>query len=275
MSEVTSYPPGTFCWVELASTDAPAAKRFYTQLFGWSFTDNPAGPGMVYTMLTLDGKDIAALYQQREEERDQGVPPHWGSYVSVASADKTAKKATSLGGTVIAEPFDVMEVGRMAVIKDPTGAVFSLWQPKAHYGAKLVNEPGAFTWNELLTTDVERAKAFYTGLFGWGAETKQMGPISYTILSNGGRPNGGLMKIAEEWGPVPANWLVYFAVEDCDRAVEKAKGLKAKVTAPPMDIPEVGRFAVLQDPQGATFAVIKLLNVPSETPALESTAGVS
>lgn len=261
MSEVTSYAPGTFCWVDLATTDPAAAKRFYTQLFGWSFTDMPAGPDMVYSMSYLDGKDVAALSELRQDQRDQGVPPHWGSYVSVASADETAKKVTSLGGTVIAEPFDVFDAGRMAVIKDPTGAVFSLWQPKAHFGARLVNEPSAFCWNELLTRDVERAKTFYTGLFGWGAQTQQMGPTSYTILSNGDRPNGGLMKIADEWGPVPPNWLVYFAVDDCDRSVEKAKGLGAKVAAPPMDIPEVGRFAVLQDPQGATFAVIRLVNV--------------
>ncbi len=275
MSEVTSYPPGTFCWVDLATTDAPAAKRFYTRLFGWSFDDNPAGPGMVYTMFNVGGKDVAALYEQGEEQRKQGVPPNWLSYVSVASADETAKKAKSLGGTLISEPFDVMEVGRMALIQDPTGAAFALWEPRKHFGARLVNEPATRCWNELSTGDVERAKAFYTGLFGWGARTQQMGPMVYTTFSNGERPAAGLMRIAEEWGPVPPHWLVYFAVDDCDRTVEKAKGLGAKVTAPPMDIPEVGRFAVLEDPQGAAFAVIKLVNVAATSPALESTAGVS
>ncbi|HEY7461786.1 MAG TPA: VOC family protein [Gemmatimonadota bacterium] len=272
MSEFTSYPPGTFCWAELGTPDAPAGKRFYMSLFGWGFEDRPVGPDTVYTMFKVGGKDVAALYTQAEQERARGVPPHWASYVSVASADESAGKAASLGGTVLAQPFDVMEVGRMAVIQDPTGAVFSLWQPKQHHGAQLANEPGAFCWNELLTSDVDRATAFYTGLFGWGAQTRQMGPMTYTVFSNGERPSAGLMKIAEEWGPVPSNWLVYFAVDDCDRAVEKAKGLKAKVMTPPRDIPEVGRFAVLQDPQGATFAIIKLLNVESMSPALASTA---
>src|SRR5687767_11231234 len=153
MQEATEYKPGTFCWVELATSDGEAAKTFYTQLFGWDFVDNPMGPGMVYTMLNLDGKNVGALYKMMPEQEAQGIPPNWLSYVSVANADETADKAKAAGATILKEPFDVATYGRMAVIQDPTGAVFALWQPKDHLGAGIFNVPNSFTWNELMTTD--------------------------------------------------------------------------------------------------------------------------
>jgi predicted enzyme related to lactoylglutathione lyase len=257
---MTTHPPGTFCWVDLGTTDAAAAKRFYTQLFGWSFDDRPAGPDAVYTMFNVRGKDVAALYDQPEDQREQGVPPNWLSYVSVPHVDEAAKKAKSLGATLISEPFDVLDVGRMALVQDPTGAVFALWEPRRHTGAKLVNEPVSLSWNELATRDVPRARKFYTELFGWTAQTQDMGNMDYTTFRNGERAAGGLMEIAKEWGPVPPHWAPYFAVEDCDRTVEKAKGLGASVLMPPTDIPETGRFAALKDPQGAVFNVIRLIN---------------
>jgi predicted enzyme related to lactoylglutathione lyase len=264
MTEFKSYPPGTFCWVDLGTTDGAAAKKFYGTLFGWSAEDMPAGPDMVYTMCNLKGKNVGALYEQGDDQRKAGVPPNWLSYVSVASADESTAKAKSLGGKVMKEPFDVMDVGRMSVLQDPTGATFALWQPRRHFGAQLANEPGTFTWNELLTHDPESAKKFYQGLFGWGVQSMEMGgPESYTIFQNGERGAGGMMRIAKEWGPVPPNWLVYFAVDDCDGTVKKAEKLGGQVRAQPMDIPEVGRFAPLGDPQGAGFAVIKLANPQS------------
>ena len=260
MSEMKEYPPNTFSWVDLGTSDQNAAKKFYGELFGWSYEDMPIDDKSVYSMSKLKGKDAAAISTLSEEMASQGVPPNWLSYVSVKNADDMAKKARKLGATIVKEPFDVFDVGRMAVIQDPTGAVFALWQPKAHKGAALVNEHGALTWNELLTTDVDKAGSFYTKLFDWGSDTQDMGGFQYTSFKNGERPAGGMMTITKEMGEIPPNWLVYFAVDDCDKAVDKAKSLGAHVANPPTDIPEIGRFAVLVDPQGAVFSVIKLLN---------------
>jgi len=260
MQETPEYKPGTFCWVELGTTDGEAAKKFYTELFGWTYNDSPVGPGMVYTMLKLDGKDIGALYQMPAEMTSQGIPPNWLSYVSVASADESAAKAKELGATLMKEPFDVMDVGRMAVVQDPTGAVFAIWQAGTHKGAGVVNVPNSFCWNELATPDTAKAGDFYTGLFGWGKNVQQMGPMTYTSFMNGDRPAGGMYTPTPEMGEIPTNWLVYFAVEDADAKLQKANELGAKTIVPAMDIPGVGRFAVIQDPQGAVFGIIKLNN---------------
>jgi predicted enzyme related to lactoylglutathione lyase len=219
----------------------------------------PAGPDMVYTMTQRDGTTATGLYQLTEEMKSQGIPPNWLSYVSVANVDETAAKAKSLGATIAKEPFDVMEVGRMAVIEDPTGAVFALWQAKSPQ-EMIVNEPGGFCWNELYTTNIDKAGKFYTELFNWSSETADMGGMQYTSFKNGDRPAGGMMAITKEMGEVPPHWLAYLAVEDTDAAVEKIKTLGGNVVVPPTDIPDVGRFAVALDPQGAVFSVIKLTN---------------
>ncbi len=263
MSEMTEYTPGTFSWVDLGTTDGEAAKKFYGNLFGWDLTDFPAGEAGVYTMAQLNGKDVAALYQMGEEQQAQGMPPCWNSYVSVANAAESAEKVKQLGGNVLTEPFDVMDAGRMAMVQDPTGAVFAIWEPKTHIGAKLVNEPGTLTWNELATGDTAKAGEFYAGVFGWGVEVQKMPTGDYTIFNNGDRPNAGMMPMLEEWGDdIPPHWLVYFAVDDCDASVEKAKELGAKIAMPATDIPDVGRFAVVQDPQGAVFSIIKMVAAP-------------
>lgn len=258
MQETPKYVPGTFCWVELGTTDGEAAKKFYTKLFGWDFSDSPIGPGMVYTMLKLGGKDVGALYQMPTEMTAQGIPPNWLSYVSVASADETAAKAKSLGATLMKEPFDVMTVGRMAVIQDATGAVFAIWQAGTQQGAGVVNVPNSFCWNELATRDTTKAGDFYTGLFGWGKKVQQMGPMTYTSFMNGERPAGGMYQPGPEMGDVPPHWLVYFAVDDTDARVKQTNELGGKTITPPMDIPGTGRFAIIQDPQGAVFGIIKL-----------------
>jgi len=258
MATTTQHAPGTFCWPELATSDQSGAKAFYSTLFGWESTDNPMGDGASYTMLSLQGRNLGALYTMGPEERGQGIPPHWNSYVSVESADRSAAKAKTLGGTVLLEPFDVMEHGRMAVLQDPTGATFCLWEPKQHSGAGVLDEVGALCWTELMTRDASKAQAFYTGLFGWEAEAKPMGPMTYTIFLNGDRQAGGMMQITKEMGPLPPHWMIYFSVGDCDGTVAKAGTLGAKTIMPPRDIPNVGRFAILMDPQGAAFSVIKL-----------------
>jgi predicted enzyme related to lactoylglutathione lyase len=181
----------------------------------------------------------------------------------VESADQTATKAKQAGGTVIAEPFDVMEHGRMAVIQDPTGAVFAIWQPNKHVGATLVNETGAMCWNELLTKDTAKAGTFYKQVFGWTEKPMQGLQGPYTVFENHGAQAAGMMQITPQMGPMPSNWSIYFAVDDTDKATAKAQQLGAKVMMPPTDIPNVGRFAVLQDPQGAMFCIIKI-TMPSQ-----------
>lgn len=260
MSEVNEYAPGTFSWVDLATTDAAGAKEFYAGLFKWSYEDNPAGPDMVYSMCSVGGKAAAGLSEMMTDMKEQGIPPHWSSYITVANADETAKKAKELGGSLTLEPMDVMDVGRMAIIQDPTGAMVSIWEPKLHKGADIVNQPGALCWNELATNDTDAADAFYTALFGWGSKKQDMGSFTYTSFMVGERPNGGMMQIREEWGEVPPHWGVYFAVADCDATCEKATSTGGTLLNGPQDIPEVGRFAVLHDPQGAVFNVIQMAN---------------
>lgn len=263
MQESVEYKPGTFCWVELATTDGEAAKKFYTQLFGWDFTDNPIGPGLVYTMLKLNGKDVGALYTMPPEMTEKGIPPNWLSYVSVDSADESAAKAKSLGATLLKEPFDVFTAGRMAVIQDPTGAVFAIWQAGTQKGAGVFNVPNSVCWNELATKDATKAGEFYSGLFGWDKNVQQMDQMAYTSFINGDRPAGGMYEPTPEMGEIPPHWAVYFAVNDADATAARATELGGKICVPPSDIPGVGRFAMILDPQGAAFAVIKLEMPPA------------
>ncbi len=260
MSDTATQPqienaPGSFCWIELATTDGEGAKKFYSELFGWEPQDNPMGPDMVYTMLTLNGKLVGALYQKGAEMKD--VPTHWASYVHTTSADETAAKAKSLGANVMMEPFDVAEHGRMAVISDPTGAIFSIWQPKQHKGIEVRGEIGSLCWNELLTNDTAKAADFYTKLFGWTTKSDS-GAMPYTEWINGDEHIGGMMQIQPQMGPIPPNWGIYIAVDDCDATAAKAVSLGGRQYVPPTDIEKVGRFAVLSDPQGGVFNIIKL-----------------
>ena len=249
------HAPGTFCWAELATSDGPGAKEFYAGVFAWDPQDLPMGDGMIYTMLNLDGKVVGALYEKGEMMKE--VPTHWASYVSVTSADEIAAKAKALGGTVILEPFDVMDVGRMATITDPTGATFNIWQPKSHRGFEVKGQPNTVCWNELLTNDTAKAIEFYTKLFGWTTKTDP-GPMAYTEFRSGEEHVGGMMQIQPEMGPVPPHWGIYVAVDDCDATAQKATSLGAQTYVPPMDIEKVGRFSTMADPQGAVFSIIKL-----------------
>ena len=167
MREIVRHEPGTFCWPELATIDPDSAKDLYGALFGWTFEDQPAAPGMTYTIARLAGKDVAALYALDAAQRARGVPPHWNSYVAVASADESATRAKVLGGTVVTAPFDVGEKGLMAIVRDPQGATLCLWESRAHAGAQIVGEIGSLCWTELATTDTNAAGHFYASLFGW------------------------------------------------------------------------------------------------------------
>lgn len=248
MAEMTQYPPGTFSWAELATSDPEAAKQFYASLFGWSYEDRPVGEGMVYTMASLGGRDVAALFGSTDQ------PPHWNCYVTVASADETAARAQELGGTVAGEPFDVMTAGRMAVVTDPAGAAFAIWEPREHPGAGRINEPGALTWNDLVTPDVDSAAIYYGNLFGWTTEELPDGG-GYRVIKNGERSNGGMLPLdPERMGPgTPPSWMPYFGHEDVDRLAGELEGLGGRLLTGPMEVGG-GRVAIVADPQGAVFA---------------------
>ena len=262
MSERTEYAPGTFCWPELVASDSDKAKEFYKALFNWEITDKPIGDGQVYSMASIRDKAVGAMYEMFSEQRDQGVPTHWVSYVSVANVDETVEKARSLGANVIVEPMDVFDAGRMAAIIDTIGAVISFWQPFKHIGAEIVNENGALVWNELATNETDKAKEFYSDLLGWTSQDMNIGGIDYTLLMNGEKMAGGIISMQEEWCDMPPVWFVYFAVDDCDGIVQKAESLGGKVVSPPKDLEGVGRMAMITDSQGALFAVIKLDQMP-------------
>jgi predicted enzyme related to lactoylglutathione lyase len=245
-----SYEPGTFSWVDLSTSDAEGAKAFYGALFGWDFRDDVI-PGGVYTMCFREGDAVGAIVQQEER------PAHWNNYVSVESADEAAGKARQLGATMLEEPFEVMEFGRMAVFTDPGGAMLCVWEPRNHIGAGRVNDLGCMCWNDLQTRDPEAAGDFYRGLFGWETAPIEVdGAVVYITVKNAGNTNGGFMPMSEEWGEAPSFWLPYFSVSSCDETVEKAKGAGGALYAGPMEVP-AGRFAVLGDPQGAAFAVFE------------------
>jgi uncharacterized protein len=249
MGDRTSHAPGTFSWTDLATTDPDAAKRFYTSLFGWDYEDQPMpGDAGAYTMLRRDGKDVAALFQARE-----GMPTAWSSYVTVESADATAAKAAEVGGTLLAEPFDVMDAGRMALIQDPSGAVVAVWEPHGSIGATWVNGPGALSLNQLNTTDPEAAQRFFSELFGWRTEEVSEGDQRYWAVYNGDRLNAGMMQLPPD-APAPPHWLVYFGSEDVDVDAGRIGDMGGQVMVPPTDVPG-GRILVAQDPQGAVFGL--------------------
>jgi predicted enzyme related to lactoylglutathione lyase len=255
--EFTSHTPGTFSWPELATTDQKGAVAFYRRLFDWDLNDQPMGPTETYSMFQVRGKEVGAAYTMRPEERQSGAPPHWNSYVTVNSVDDAVKKAQSLGANVLAPAFDVMDAGRMAILQDPTGAVFQVWEPKKHIGAKIMNEAGALCWTELTTSNTQAAETFYTRLFGWTPKHSGAGsPMEYTEFSVAGTPSIGMMPKPEQMpAHVPSFWMPYFQVTSIDTSASKAKELGGKVMVGPNEIPGTGRFAVLTDPQGAAFAV--------------------
>jgi uncharacterized protein len=256
MSEVKNSAPGSFCWVELATTNQAAAKKFYTQLFDWRINDVPIGPDSYYTMLQIEGKDVAALHQQSKEE--QSAPPHWMTYVAVASADEAASRASSLGGKVILAAFDVFDAGRMAVLQDPTGAILSVWQARKHKGTGISGVAGSLCWVDLSTPDPGRASQFYSDLFGWKMMKEDEHPShNYIHIANGEEFIGGISPAAHRNPNTPPHWLAYFAVTDCDVTAAKAKQLGATFYLAPMTMENVGRMAVLADPQGAVFAIFQ------------------
>jgi predicted enzyme related to lactoylglutathione lyase len=251
--EFERYDDGVPSWVDLSSPDLAKSREFYSALFGWNCPEGPAEAGG-YSVCDLGGKSVAGIGPQMNPD----MPPTWMTYINVDSADETVAKAKANGATVFVEPMDVMDAGRMAVFADPVGAVIGLWQPNAHTGSQLANEPGSFTWNELITTDLDKSKAFYKAVFGWDAQDQGPpgGPPAYTEWKLADRSVGGMMpKQPEMPADMPPNWGVYFAVADTDTTAQTAKELGGAVLREPADI-EPGRFAVLADNVGAVFNVL-------------------
>jgi uncharacterized protein len=279
MPERDGYIPGVPCWVDTSQPEPEAAVDFYSGLFGWEFEDvMPPGSEGKYFTARLPGGDVAAVGSIPES-----APPTamWNTYVWVDSADETASKVRDVGGGVVMEPFDVMDAGRMAVLTDPEGAAFCVWQAKEHKGARIVNEPGSLNFNGLNTRDVERAKSFYGSVFGWETLRLEGGAEMWTLpgygdhlerdnpdlrkqVAGAGGPAGfedvvaSINPIAEDQPDVPAHWSVTFAVDDADATAKKATELGGKVAVPPFDAPWV-RMTVLTDPQGATFIASKFV----------------
>jgi uncharacterized protein len=292
MLERDGYMPGVPCWVDTSQPDPEAAVAFYGGLFGWDFEDAmPPGSAGKYFIARLRGGDVAAVSSQPE-----GGPPAavWNTYIWVESADEAAAKVLANGGRVLMHPFDIMGAGRMAVVADPEGAAFCLWQAKDHRGAQIVNEPGSLNFNGLNTRDPDGAKSFYGALFGWqplglggGAEMwrlpgygnflERSDPGLRERMASTGAPEGfgdvvaTLNPIGEDQPSVPPNWSVTFAVDDADATAAKAAELGGQVVVPPFDAPWV-RMTVITDPQGATLIASKF--VP-ENKSLETQAGAT
>jgi predicted enzyme related to lactoylglutathione lyase len=256
MPEVATFTPGAPVWVDVSTSDLEGAKAFYSRLFGWEphVTEDPQAGG--YTMFTLNGKQVAAASPTQSADQ----PTAWMVYFGTEDADATARRVEEAGGKVVAPPFDVLAAGRMAVFQDPTGAVFTVWQAGEHAGAEVVQEPSAFAWTELSTRGIDQAKAFYRRVFGWDDKTSPMGEGQppYTEWQLGGKSIGGGMEMTPDMpAQMPPFWLNYFSAADVDATASRAAELGGQVMMPPSDFPG-GRFAVLQDPQGAAFGVLAM-----------------
>ena len=272
MPEREGYIPGVPSWVDTNQPDPDAALPFYRGLFGWEFEDvMPADVEGTYFVGRIRGGDVAAIGSIPD-----GAPPmaSWNTYIWVANADETVSKVRGVGGGVAMEPFDVLDSGRMAVLTDPEGAVFCVWQAQRHRGAQVVNEHGSLNFNGLATRDPERAKAFYGSVFGWqmlalpaglmwtlpgyGEHLEERSPGLRRQMTAMGAPDGfidvvaALNPIAEDDIDTPPHWSVTFAVDDADAAAAKAIELGGEIVGGPSDAPW-SRIVVIKDPQGATF----------------------
>lgn len=259
MPEFTSHAVGSPCWVDLMSPDVDASKSFYEAVFGWTGDDelDPEG-NRVYVTFRLDGKVVAGLGGQPPGTDE--MPAIWNTYVCVDDPDETVAAATEAGGSVMMPPMQVMDAGHMAIIADPTGAAISLWKPGEHFGAEVCNEPDTWSWNELMTRDVDAARAFYSAVFGWEYDSMDMGPGGMYHVIRGGEHGGwgGLMAMpAEMPDMVPDHWGVYFTVADTEATSGKVTSNGGHVVQPPMDIPGVGRMTTFHDPQSGSFATLQ------------------
>lgn len=244
---------GEFCWINMLTPRPADARAFFGKLLGWTYAEIP---GMGHRV-QVGGRDIGGLFDLAGPNTPPGTPPCIGVMVKVESADATAAQASALGGKAM-PPFDIMDQGRMAVCFDPNGANIDVWEPKKSHGSDCdAHQHGAPCWFETLTTDVDRATVFYSGLFGWKPEVMAMPGYNYTVFKLGNCPVAGMMQITPQMGNFPPHWGVYFTTNDVDESARLAAELGARLCVPVRDIPGVGRFAGITSPQGVTFYVIK------------------
>ena len=260
MPNIDEHAPGSFCWIELGTTDQSAAKNFYSSLFGWHASDSPMGPGQVYTIFKLEGRDAAAGYTLMPEQQAAGLSPNWLVYISVENADSAAQRAVTLGGKVTRPPFDVMDFGRMAVLQDPAGTTLAVWQPKTHAGIGIAGVDGTLCWADLTVPNRESVERFYCDLVGWSIGKEDEAPEhAYWHIKNREEFIGGIQPPAYTSPGAPPRWLAYFLVSDCDGSAAKARELGAQLYLPPLTVEGVGRMSVVADPQGAVFALFQPL----------------
>jgi uncharacterized protein len=259
MGNIEKHKPGNFCWIELEAADQDAAKKFYGELFGWTWDDNPIGPNDFYTIFKIGDRQVGATYTMPPQRRGQGVPPHWLVYVATESADASAKRATELGATIVAGPMDVSDAGRMAVIRDPGGAHFCVWEAKKHVGSRITGVPGTLCAADLVAAaDQDAASDFYEKLFGWQIKKEDEEPgHRYYHIFNGGEFIGGIPPASFAPKGAPSHWQIYVQVADCKASVAKAKSLGAQIYMPTMKVEDVGWMAIVADPEGASFAMFQ------------------
>jgi predicted enzyme related to lactoylglutathione lyase len=258
MTSVDSYKHGIFCWADLGAPEPTVAVRFYGGLFDLGVHHVPIGGGESYTMLRKGGRDVAAIHPMRADQLARGVAPHWLLYVNVDDITRAATRVVQAGGELVSPPFEVADSGRMAVLTDPCGAHLALWQAGKHAGAGAIDEPSTMCWWELNTRDAGRAGRFYSEVFGWRRDERDVAATGYTNFFAGERRVGGMLQMTAEWGAMPSHWMMYFMVGDCDHTAALAGRLGGAVPVPPTDIPPVGRFAVVSDPHGALLSIVQM-----------------
>jgi predicted enzyme related to lactoylglutathione lyase len=256
MAVIKKHHPGEFCWTDLGAKDVASAKRFYQGLFGWKVKDIPGeAGGAPYSMLRVKGRDVCALFPMSADQRKVKAPPFWLPYVSVKSAARTAAKAKSAGGTICMGPIAAADHGCLAIIQDPTGASFAVWQPAGHAGAQLNNTPGTVCWHDLNTPKIAAAGKFYAKVFGWTAEERDFSGNAYSLFTLGKKGVCGLWP--EPIKKLPPCWITYWQVASCAKTVAKAQRLGGGVLMGTTSVPKTCRFAILKDPQGAVFGIVE------------------
>ncbi len=256
---------GNFCWIDFATPDPDGVKTFYQKVFGWKYSESPMPCGGTYTMIsTADGDGVGGLFLMPDEMKQAGIPPHISNYIEVENVDDSTKIANELGATIKMEPFDIFDYGRMAVVVDPTGAHFALWQSMSHgddcEGKMASREThGMFSWQELMTTNVDQAETFYKDLLGWSYNTMDIGDQNYTLIRNQDDEIGGMMRLPAEMKDVPPHWKTYFTVTDIDETIAVIKDNGGNILMGPQDIPETGQLAICMAPDSTAFCLFQSL----------------
>lgn len=262
MTVVDRYKHGSFCWAELGSSEPAPLTRFYSELLDLGVCH----VSKWYSILRKRGRDVVAIYRLRADQEALAEPVSWLAYVNVDAVDRAVARVEPRGGRLVVPPLEVYDSGRMAVIEDPSGGRLALWQAVSHAGAGLIDEPGTMCWCELNTRDADEAGVFYSDIIGWRREVKPAGDTSYTTFFLGERRVSGMLQMSEAWGEASSHWMLYFQVDDCDASAALAERLGGAILFAPCDIPPVGRFAVVRDPQGAVFSIVALAQPSSAAP---------